>query len=172
MKKSTKKELTKYLKQATKAELEKEIKMLYAKFKPVKKYYEIAFTNDTSAIIDEFKVKLRKEYFPNKGYGKARNTVSRKVIMDFKKISNNSKDTVVLLLYRTELMLEFTSTYGDIDEAFYNSLTRSFDEACRIIAAERLEEIFKNECERLLNEAYSLGWGVYDAMQYSYDQVM
>ena len=69
-------------------------------------------------------------------------------------------------------MIEFANTTGDKDEAFYNSLTRSFDEACRIIAAERLEEVFKTSCENLLNDAYSVGWGVYDAMQYSYDQVM
>ena len=79
---------------------------------------------------------------------------------------------VDLLLYRTRVMIEFANTTGDKDEAFYNSLTRSFDEACRIIAAERLEEVFKTSCENLLNDAYSVGWGVYDAMQYSYDQVM
>ncbi len=170
MKKSTKKELTKYLKQATKAELEKEIKKLYDKFKDVKKYYEIEFTNDTTEIVNEYKATLRKEYFPSRGFGKARNNASRKVITDFKKIAVFQKDVIELLLYRAEVMLEFTNAYGDIDEAFYNSLTRSFDEACKLIGKEQLENDFRIYCKELMDQAYNFGWGCYDAMNYSYQQ--
>lgn len=170
MKKSTKKELTKYLKQATKTELEKEVKKLYDKFKEVKKYYKIEFTNDTTEIVNEYKAAIRKEYFPNRGFGKARSNVSRKVVTDFKKISIFQKDVIELLLYRTEVMLEFTNTYGDIDEAFYNSLTRSFDEACKLIRQEQLEGDFRIYCKELMRAAYNFGWGCYDAMNYSYEQ--
>lgn len=172
MKKSTKKELAKYLKQATKTDLEKEIKMLYAKYKSVKKHYKSTLNTEEAASIDNLKKQIRKEYFTKNGIGKGRNNVSSQVIINFKKKANQPKEVVELLLYRTVVMMEFTDVTGDKDEAFYNSLTRSFDEACRIIAGERLEETFKNSCEDLLNEAYAVGWGVYDAMQYSYDQVM
>jgi len=172
MGKSTKKELSKFLQQSTKAELEKEVKKLYDKFSVVKKYYEIAFTTDTTKLIKGYKKQLYKVYFTPKGApGKGSSNVSRKVVTDFKKIATFQKDVIALLLYRVELMLDFAS-YGDLNEAFYNSLTRSFDEACQLIANERLEETFKNECERLMQEAYSVGWGVYGAMEYSYSQVM
>ena len=42
-------------------------------------------------------------------------------------------------------MLKFTMTYGDIDEAFYNSLTRSFDEACKLTKKEKLEKLEKQQ---------------------------
>ena len=173
MKKSTKKALAKHLKQATKAALEQEIKMLYTKFKVVKKHYKNTLTSSNEAVqIVTYKTKIRKEYFTKNGLGKGRNNVSSQIVTNFKKIATQPKEVVDLLLYRTVVMIEFANTTGDKDEAFYNSLTRTFDEACRIIAAERLEEVFKTSCENLLNDAYSVGWGVYDAMQYSYDQVM
>lgn len=172
MKKSIKKELSKYLKQATKADLEKEVKMLYANFKSVKKHYKSTLNIEEVTNVEHLKQQIRKEYFTKNGIGKGRNNISSQVITNFKKTANQPKETVDLLLYRTMVMMEFSNKTGDKDEAFYNSLTRSFDEACKIIAAERLEETFKNECENLLNEASSIGWGVYDAMEYSYDQVM
>ncbi len=172
MGKSTKRELSKFLKQSSKAELEKEVKKLYDKFSEVKKFYEIEFTTDTTKIVKEYKKKLYKAYFTTRGApGKGSSNTSRKIITDFKKISIFPKDVIELLLYRVELMMDFAS-YGDLNEAFYNSLTRSFDEACQLIAGERLEEVFKNKCERLMQDAYSVGWGVYGAMEYSYSQVM
>ena len=172
MKKSTKRELSKYLKQSSKTELEKEVKKLYDKFSVVKEYYEMEFTADTTKIIKEYKKKLYKIYFTSRGApGKGSSNASSKVITNFKKIAVFQKDVIELLLYRVETMLDYAG-YGDLNEAFYNSLTRSFDEACQLIANERLEEAFKNDCERLMNDAYSIGWGVYGAMEYSYSQVM
>ena len=172
MGKSTKRELAKFLKQSSKAELEKEVKKLYDKFSEVKNYYEISLTTDTTKTVKAYKNKIYKEYFKRNGApGNGSSNASRKVITDFKKIATFPKDVIELLLYRVEVMLDFAS-YGDLNEAFYNSLTRSFDEACQLIANERLEETFKNDCERLMNEAYSVGWGVYGAMEYSYSQVM
>lgn len=169
MRKSTKTELSKYLKQSTKAELEKEVKKLYDKFKEVKQYYEIEFTTDTTKIVETHKKKIYKEYFTSRGYpGKGRSNASRKVITDFKKISIFQKDVIELLLYRVEVMLDYAE-YGDMGEAFYNSLTRSFDEACKLMANEQLIADFKKKSEKLLQTAYDIGWGVSDAMDYSFE---
>lgn len=168
MKKSTKIELNKYLKELSKAELEKEVKKLYAKFKEIKKYYEIEFCDDTSEIINEYKQKIRKEYFPLKGYGKARNKESRKVITEFKRISIFKRDEIELLLYRVENMIEYTKAYGDINEPFYNSLESSYEAACKLIKSEKLEKEFKTHCRKLMNETYHFGWGLYDGLQSSY----
>ena len=169
MRKSTKTELSKYLKQSTKAELEKEVKKLYDKFKEVKQYYEIEFTTDTTKIVETPKKKIYKEYFTSRGYpGKGRSNISRKVITDFKKISIFQKDVIELLLYRVEVMLDYAG-YGDMGEAYYNSLARSFDEACRLMESEHLVADFKQDCERLREAAYNIGWGVSDAMDYSFE---
>ena len=169
MRKSTKSQLNKYLKEMNKVELENEVKKLYGKFKEVKKFYEIEFSQDTTEILNEFKDKIKQEYFPKRGFGKARNRESRKVVTDFKKISIFKKDVIELLLFRAEMMIEFSNSFGDIDEPFYNSLESSYLEACKLIQEEKLEKLFRTECRRLMNETYHFGWGVYSQLKYHYE---
>jgi len=168
MKKSTKAELNKYLKELNKSGLEKEVKKLYTKFKEVKQYYELEFSEDTTVILEEYKSQIRKEYFPSRGYGRGRSRESRKVITAFKKISIFPKDVIELLLYRVSVMIEYTSNYGDIDEAFYNSLGSSYEEACKMIKRESLVKEYRTYCRQLLNETYHFGWGLYDDLKSSY----
>ncbi|MEM6841362.1 MAG: DUF6155 family protein, partial [Bacteroidota bacterium] len=169
MSKSVKTELNRFLKELDKQDLEKEIKKLYSKFSDVKKYYEIELYQDTTAVLNEFKAKIEKEYFPKRGFGKARNRESRKVVSDFKKISIFKKDVIELLLYRVEMMIDFTKAYGDIDEPFYSSLESSFEEACQLIKAEQLEEEYNIRCRELIDETSPFGWGLYDGLKYSFD---
>ncbi|MEM1135419.1 MAG: DUF6155 family protein [Bacteroidota bacterium] len=170
MKKSIKSELNKYLKEMDNKELIQEINKLYSKFSEVKKYYEMELTGDTTAIVEEYKTKIKKEYFPTRGYGQARNSVSRKIVNDFKKISVFDKDIIDLLLYRVEIMLDFTMAYGDIDEAFYSSLESSFEEAMKLIAKEKLQDDYEKQCKAFIKVSYNFGWGVYDNLTYLYQE--
>jgi hypothetical protein len=165
-----KREFNKYLKSLSEKELVKELQKVYSKFEPVRKYYQLELSDNSEAILSEFKAKIKKEYFPSRGYGRARNSVSRKVITDFKKISVHKKDLVELLLYRAEMMLEFTSNYGDIDQPFYNSLGSSFEEACKLIKKEKLETHYKIYCRELVGKSYNFGWGIYYDLAYSFEQ--
>lgn len=163
-----KREFNKYLKTLSEKELVKEIQKLYAKFEPVRQFYKIELSGDTTALVATYKAKMKKEYFPSRGYGKARSSVSRKIFSDFKKVSIFQKDVIDLLLYRVEMMLDFTLAYGDIDEPYYNTLEKSFDNACELIKKEQLESFFKTYCKELVNKSSVFGWGVYDGMTYTY----
>ena len=66
-----KRELKKYLNSLEEKELINEIVKLYDKFKLVKQYYELELGNDSSKLLDEFKEKIRKEYLPTRGFGRA-----------------------------------------------------------------------------------------------------
>lgn len=162
--------LNKYLKDLDKKALEAEIKKLYSKFSNVQQYYNMELSQDTTAILNEYKEKIRQEYFPKRGYGKARNGVSRKVVTDFKKISIFKSDLIELILFRVEMMIEFTKAYGDIDEPFYNSLESSFEEACKIVKSEKLEQDFKDQCQKLVHDTYEFGWGLNEGMEYIFGQ--
>lgn len=172
MKKSTKTQLNRFLKEMEKAELEKEVKKLYTKFKEVKEYYEMEFCDDTSKIVEAYKKQIENEYFPSRGYGKARNSESKKVITQFKKIAIFQKDVIELLLFRTEMMLEFTNQYGDMNDSFYNSLEGSFYEACKLISEERLEKHFKDECKKIIKLSSNFGWGLYYGLTESNDSFL
>lgn len=164
MAKSVKREFSRYIKSLEKPELEKELKKLFDKIPAVSQYYELELSEDTTAVLEDYKAKIRKEYFPNRGYGNARSSVSKKYISDFKRISVFPKDVIELLLYRTEMMIDFTNLYGDMEEPFYTSLVNSFGEACKMIRKENLEEEFKDHCIRLIDKTEDLGWGVSDGL--------
>jgi len=167
-----KRALNKYLKTLSKDELIQEVKKLYDKIGEVKEFYKMALSSDTSKVVEEYKEKIKKEYFPQRGDRAARSSVSRKVISDFKKISVHPKDVIELLLYRTEIMLEFTAKYGDIDEPFYNSLESSFAEACKLIKKEFLQENYQMYCQELVSKANPFGWGVYDNLKDTYEEYL
>jgi hypothetical protein len=163
-----KKDFNKYVKSLDEKGLAKELKMLYDKFELVRKYYKAELSEDANSILAEYKLKLKKEYFPTRGYGKASSGTSRKVVIEFKKIATHSSDVVELWLYRTEMMLEYTLTYGDIDEHFYNSLYTGFAEACKLISKEALHKHYQDDCLKLINMSEELGWGVPDDLHSAY----
>ncbi len=165
-----KKELTKYLASLTKQQLIGEIQKLYAAFPEVRARYEVELSEDTSAILKRYKDKIYEEYFPKRGYGKARSNISNKPITDYRKIANHPKDIIELLLFRTETMLKFTNAYGDIDEPFYNSLGSSYRIACELIQREQLQERYKIYCYDILESTRSIGWGLWGNLWTSYEE--
>ena len=167
-----KKELNKYLDSLSEKELIQEVKKLYDKFEVVRQHYEMELGNDSGKLLADFKDRIKKEYFPSRGFGHARSSVSRKIISDFKKIAVHKKDVVELLLYRVEMMIDFTSEYGDIDEPFYNSLGSGFAEACKLIRKEKLEPYFKIYCRKLVERCDNFGWGVYDDLDHTYREYL
>ncbi len=165
-----KKEFTKYLKSLDEKGLYKELQKLYAKIPAVKKYYEMELSPNTDKIVAEYKKKLKKEYFPTRGYGQGRNSMSRKIVLDFKKIAVHPIDVIELWLYRTEMMVQFTMSYGDIDEAFYNSMATGFEAACKLMEKEKLQKHFEDRCHDIIYPLGEIGWGAYDELRYLYEQ--
>lgn len=172
MAKSIKRDLNKYLKSLDKKALEAEVKKLYARIPAVKQYYEVELSGDTAPLVEEVKAKIKQEYFPNRGFGKARNAVSKKYVSEFKQISIFPKDVIELLLYRSAMMIEFTMSYGDINEPFYHSLASSYDEACQLIQKEKLVQEYQLYCKELMDRVSGIGWGIYDDLNDSYTKYL
>ena len=164
-----KREFNKYIKSLDEQELAKELKKLYDKFELVRKYYEMELGQNTDKVLEEYKKKIRKEYFPTRGYGQARSSVSRKVVAEFRKVSVHDADIAEILMYRVEVMMEFTMAYGDIDEAFYNSLCSGFNQACKMIVKQALQEQYRKRALALVHTSDNFGWGVYDYLLSEYN---
>lgn len=165
-----KRSLNKYLSTLSRKDLEQEVKKLYDIFKPVREYYQLELDESTAEILQQYKDKIKAEYFPKRGFGRAGNGASRKVITEFKKISTHPKDVVELWLYRTEVMIDFTLEFGDIDEPFYNSLASGFEQACKIMQKEQLSTEFRSYAQLMLSKTFGLGWGIHDELKYIYDK--
>lgn len=74
---------------------------------------------------------------------------SKKEITTFKKVTNDEKRAVDLMLFYVEQGVEFTSSFGDVSEGFYTSMIKMFDQVA--IECDRDENLYKIFSERLYN---------------------
>ena len=169
---ASKRDLPKFLNDLTKEELIKEVEKLYQKFDTVKTFYDIEISGDTSEIVKKVKDKIKKEYMPDRGFGKARSSEVKKIISEFTKVSIYPRDLIDVILYRVEMAVEFTKEYGDIDIPFYDSAVNAFHKAVELIQKEMLEDEFKLRCNEVVYSTRNFGWGFHDALKYAYDEYL
>ena len=149
-------------------DLAKELQKLYTKFPEVKKYYEMELSPTTDKVVEQYKAKIKKGYFKPNGFGRAKSSVSRKVIAEFKKIAIHQSDVVELWVYRTELMAKYVVERDYYSETFAGSLISSFETCCRMIIKERLEFEFEPRCKEIVILTQEL-WGLPDELQRVYE---
>lgn len=164
MKSITISQLKKALAEKSEKELMEEIANLFKKFPQVKEYYTLVLSAaGEEYVLEKYKKIITNEFFPKRGYGKARLSVAKKAISDFKKISRKPHFIVDIMLHYVDQGVNFTDQYGDIDEPFYNSMERMFEEALKLAKKNNLLPFFKENCEEIINEACE-GWGFKDGL--------
>ena len=88
----------------------------------------------------------------------------KKVIKQYKSISNIPKNVIELILFYVECGVNFTQEYGDIGEKFYNNISNAYHEALNIIFKNNLADEFKFKCLTLQMNANGIGYGFSDYM--------
>jgi hypothetical protein len=74
------------------------------------------------------------------------------------------------MLYYVEMGVQFTNTYGDIDEAFYNSMESMYQSAVKHIVKHEMEAQFEERCRRIVSETSDIGWGFHDQLSDIYEE--
>jgi uncharacterized protein YktA (UPF0223 family) len=158
-------DLKKYLKTKNNEELQKEIVEIVKNFKDVKEFYNLKLNPESEKeTFQKYKKIVENEFFPDRGFGKLRYAEVNKAIKDFEKCSNTPELIGELKLLYAESGVEFTNTYGDIDERFYVNIVRAYDSALSYIAQHDLEDKFEEKAKEISDEASGIGWGFEDAM--------
>lgn len=170
MAKITKVSLKKHLDELDKKELVEEVLKLYSKFSQVKEFYQMELSDDTKAFVDSYKKKIKAIYFPARGYRYPRASAIRRLISKFKKVAVFDFDVVDLLLYRVENGIAYSKTFGGIDEAFFTSITSSYDEALKLITKSNLHTEFKDRCRQIVTDAEYMGWGFHTNLSYAFGE--
>jgi hypothetical protein len=160
----TKTALHKHLKELSEAEKTKLILDLFSKYEVVKKHFQMELATDTTEIVQAYKDKIRKHYFPARGFGDHRSGPVRKLVSEFRKISVFDYDLIDLIFYRVEQAIEFTNAYGDIDPAFYESAEGAYDDALKLIEKNGLHDKFRDRCRQIVLDTENMGWGFYDQL--------
>lgn len=125
---------------------------------------ELGDTRQQTVIVEMVKQKIKKQFFPARGYGNPKAAELRKLISDFRKVSVFPFDVADVLLFRVEQAVDFTNAYGDITEAFYTSTETAYDDALKLITAHNLKDHFFKRCLTIQRNAAGIGWGFSDEM--------
>ena len=166
----SKRELKIYLKELTKTQLQEQVLDLYARFKPVKIYYNFVFKPNEEKLLNEAKFKISKEYFPlNTRKPKARRSVAQKIIKHFIQLGVDAYVITEVMLFNIEVAQKFCRNKKVKQDAFYKSMLNSFlavlsftDE--KNMTAEFMPRI-NNICAESKDQEWINHWAFEDALK-------
>lgn len=163
--------LKKYLKNCSQEELVNEISELFKKFPTVKEYYQIKlYPQSEEQVITQYKKVIENEFFPSRGFGKARLSVAKKAISEYKKVSQTPLGLIDMMLFYVEQGIKFTTEYGDIDENFYISMESMYEKALESINKYGFRDTFQKRCQKIVKDTSGMGWGFHDTLCDIYDE--
>lgn len=99
---------------------------------------------------------------------------ARKTVSNFKKIYSDKKLVIDLMLHYVEMGVEFTNTYGDISESFYNSVESMYQSVIEAINKHKNPVIFNMLSKRLkavVDDTDGIGWGFHDSLNDMYHDI-
>ncbi|MEM9542952.1 MAG: DUF6155 family protein [Cyanobacteria bacterium P01_E01_bin.42] len=161
--------LKKHLKSASKEELIDDISELFKRFSAVKDFYTVKLSpQGDKEVIDKYKKTIEDEFFPKRGFGKARLSVAKKAISDYQKISASPAMLIDIMLFYVEQGVRYTNAYGDINEPFYDSMENMYEKAVKKIGSEGLHGVFHKRCQKIVDETSDIGWGFHDMLAQIY----
>ena len=152
---------------ATKPEkqLLQEIVKLYQQFSVVRDFYDLQIsTEGANEVLTKHKLIIKDEFLPKRGFGDGRLAVARKSVMDYKKLVGISETLVDLAFYYVEIGVQYTNTYGDIDEPFYNSMESMFAQAMKWMKQLNVESQFQQRAAKICHDTDNIGWGFHDGL--------
>lgn len=160
MAKITQKDLKKYLDELNEQELRAEIKELYRKFPLIKEYYQLELSTDSTLVVNDYKNKIRRYYFPNNRRVKRPKAAKmRELINSFKKVAPFTYDVIDLLFYQVEIMMEFTRERGYVSQGFYQTMISRYKEALQLIEQDQAKEEFRERSRKIAEESSFMNWG-------------
>jgi hypothetical protein len=117
--------------------------------------------------LEKYRRKIVEQFFPQRGFGKLKLAEARKAIRDYRKATGNVAGTIDLMLTYVENGTEFTRQFGDINEAYYNSLESALNEMVNLLCGEGRELYlqFRDRLTRVEQLANHIGWGYGDCVR-------
>ncbi len=162
--------LKKQLSQKSQQELIKEIAELYKTFPQVKEYYQ-AQNADVTEIAKKYKAIIIKEFAgTSRNFPKARYSVARKAVSDFKKLTQEPALIADMMLVFVESASDFCNEWGPDGEIYYTSPENMFEDALNFIRQHKLLGDFQDRAYSIVRNATE-GWGHCDSLRDRYDMI-
>ena len=67
-----------------------------------------------------------------------------------------------------EVGVRYTNEFGDINENFYSSMEKMFEQALKFIVSNNLSTHFQDRCLDIVEDTANIGWGFHDELSALY----
>lgn len=169
-------EIKNILKNESKEELIKLFIDSYKAIPQLKEYITIRYSgqDEVEQIAEAYKNKIYNVFFPKSMNSQFKISNAKKAVSDFKKLCSDQKFVIDMMLYYVEMGVEFTNTYGDIDEDFYNSVEGMYEAVVKAINKCKDSKIFRlysNRLTSVVDNTRGIGWGFHDGLKVIYSEI-
>lgn len=171
-KKLTEKALLKKLNTMDKEELVTIISDLYKTNKTAEARLNLLFLGEEygNALLEKYKKQLYKIFNPSNivrtGFSLEK---AQQILSDFADMCGDGRWYGDLALYFAECATDFTMSYGDINEEFYDALGDAYRDAVTIARKdEEVYKLWKDRLEYIYHEFSGFGWGMDDYITEEY----
>lgn len=171
-KKLTEKALMKKLNTMDKEELVTIISDLYKTNKTAEARLNLLFLGEEygNALLEKYKKQLYKIFNPSNivrtGFSLEK---AQQILSDFADMCGDGRWYGDLALYFAECATDFTMSYGDINEEFYDALGDAYRDAVTIARRdEEMYKLWKDRLEYIYHEFSGFGWGMDDFITEEY----
>jgi len=163
-------ELKKELEQKNQKELINEIIAICKKFPQVKEYYQAQYS-DSIDLLEKHKEIIEKEFVDGqtRGLPKARLSVAKKAVQDFKKINDEPALLAEIMFRFVECVSDFNSDFGVDEERYYTSPEDMFEKTLKLLKSKKLLLKFKDRAHQIVENACE-AWGHYDTLSEIYTE--
>jgi hypothetical protein len=149
------------LKKLDKKELINLISDLYKKNKSVKEFLDFYANPNERVLHEKYKDKIFESFYPLRG-DKLKLKEAKQAISDFKKIGGSPELIADLMLFYVETGVQYTIDFGDINEAFYLSIEKTYHAALTLMEKENILEKFLKRVSNVVADSANIGWGFHD----------
>lgn len=122
---------------------------------------------DGGETLEKYRRRVVGQFLPARGMGKLDLREARRSIREYQKSTSDLAGTIDLLLSYVEAGTHFTNSFGDINEAFYDSLESALSEMTELFrtsTGRSLYPRFEPRLAQLGRATYGIGWGYGDVM--------
>jgi hypothetical protein len=95
------------------------------------------------ALLEPYRERIERAFYTRSGRPQLKLSEGRKAIREYQSATDDPAGSLELMITFVETGTQFTSEFGDIDEAFYNNLSSVLHEMDQILKSERGPELYQ-----------------------------
>lgn len=147
---------------------------LYDARKEAKEYLEFYLSPDSEGLMEKSRLKIRGYFTARTGRPLRRPKFGRcaKVIADYASLSPDSRCVAELMIYYTELGVDFLKGMRRGREQHYTSVKTAFARAVKFIASQGMLPEYAPRLRAIIDDTDRRGWGLADLLLDIYDSAI